>query len=229
MSEFQERHTVSTLKGAPPGYVGYGEGGRLTEAVRRRPYSVVLLDEIEKAHQDVHEVFFQVFDKGAMEDGEGRLIDFKNTLILMTSNVGDETLTALAERGGADLETAQQALRDPLLAVFPPAFLGRLVVLPYYPLSDAVLLRVIESRLARIGERVAERYGASFHYDPAVCDLLRRRCVERESGGRAIDAILSNSLLPRLAETFLVRAQNDEPIKRVEISVEADDLSYAFA
>ena len=161
MSEFQEAHTVSTLKGAPPGYVGYGEGGRLTEAVRRKPYSVVLLDEVEKAHPDVHELFFQVFDKGMMEDGEGRRIDFRNTLILLTSNVGSDLIMKLC----ADPElmpepdALAEALRPPLLKVFPAALLGRLVVVPYYPLSDAVLGAIIRLQLDRIRKRVAESTG----------------------------------------------------------------------
>src|SRR3712207_4695800 len=182
MSEFQEAHTVSTLKGAPPGYVGYGEGGRLTEAVRRKPYSVVLLDEVEKAHPDVHEIFFQVFDKGMMEDGEGRRIDFRNTLILLTSNVGSDLIMQLS----ADPEllpkpdALAKALREPLLKAFPAALLGRLLVVPYYPLSSATLDAIIRLQLGRVAKRVGESRGVPFSYDDAVVDLIRSRCTELE-------------------------------------------------
>lgn len=228
MSEFQESHTVSTLKGAPPGYVGYGEGGRLTEAVRRRPYSVILLDEVEKAHSDVHEVFFQVFDKGAMEDGEGRLVDFKNTLILLTSNVGDRALSDLADSTGGepDVDKAREAIRQPLLDVFPPALLGRMIVLPYYPLTDAVLGTLIRMRFERVGRRLADAYGAAFAFDDAVVELVASRCKERESGGRVIDAILTNTVLPTLSERLLMRAMDGEPVSKAEIRVENGDFAY---
>jgi type VI secretion system protein VasG len=230
MSEFQEAHTVSTLKGAPPGYVGYGEGGRLTEAVRRKPYSVVLLDEIEKAHPDVHELFFQVFDKGVMEDGEGRRIDFKNTLILMTSNVGSDLIMKLC--ADPDLMPAPEgiatALRDPLLKTFPAALLGRLVVVPYYPLSDAILGDIIRLQLGRIGRRVMESRGVPFDYGDAVVDLIRSRCTEQESGGRMIDAILTGTLLPRVSREILERMRAQAPIARVHVDVEASDFTYAF-
>ena len=165
MSEFQEAHTVSTLKGAPPGYVGYGEGGILTEAVRRRPYSVVLLDEVEKAHPDVHEIFFQVFDKGIMEDGEGRLIDFKNTLILLTSNVGSDLIMNMCKEPDLipDPSVLAQAMREPLLQVFPAALLGRIVVIPYFPLSDAMISEICRLQLGRIEKRVRENYGIPFY------------------------------------------------------------------
>src|SRR5205807_394182 len=196
MSEFQEAHTVSTLKGSPPGYVGYGEGGVLTEAVRRRPYSVVLLDEIEKAHTDVHEIFFQVFDKGAMEDGEGRLIDFKNTLIILTTNVGTDLVMGMCKDPELlpDPEGIAKALRQPLLKAFPPALLGRMVVIPYYPLSDEVLGRIIRLQLGRIAARVKAGQGIDFIYSDAVLKLVASRCTEPESGGRMIDAILTNSV-----------------------------------
>src|ERR1700686_2065880 len=160
VSEFQEAHTVATLKGAPPGYVGYGEGGRLTEAVRRRPYSVVLLDEVEKAHPDVHEIFFQVFDKGVMEDGEGRMIDFKNTLILLTSNAGTDLIMSLCKDPELmpEPDEVAKALRTPLLKVFPPALLGRLIVIPYYPLSDAIMGKIIRLQLGRIAARIGEHH-----------------------------------------------------------------------
>jgi type VI secretion system protein VasG len=230
MSEFQEAHTVSTLKGAPPGYVGYGEGGRLTEAVRRKPYSVVLLDEVEKAHPDVHELFFQVFDKGMMEDGEGRRIDFRNTLLLLTSNVGSDLIMKLC--ADPDLlptpEGMVQALRPALLKTFPAAFLGRLVTVPYYPLSDAMLGQIIRLQLSRIGRRVEESRGVPFTYDDAVVELVRRRCTELESGGRMIDAILTGTLLPRVSREILERLRAERPIARVHVEVADGDLTYAF-
>jgi len=230
MSEFQEKHTVSTLKGAPPGYVGYGEGGKLTEAVRRKPYSVVLLDEIEKAHPDVHEVFFQVFDKGVMEDGEGRLIDFKNTLIILTSNVGSEELMDLADatEGVPDVETAQQTLRPALLNVFPAALLGRMIITPYYPLSDTVLRTLITMRLKKIVDRAHSVYGAKLSYGEDVVDLILERCQERESGGRVIDAILTNTVLPKLSETFLKAKLDGTKIADVSLLVESNDFVYKF-
>ncbi len=228
MSEFQEAHTVSTLKGAPPGYVGYGEGGVLTEAVRRRPYSVVLLDEIEKAHPDVHEMFFQVFDKGHMEDGEGRSINFTNTLILLTSNVGTDLIAASCE----DPETAPlpdtlaHSLRPALLEVFPPALLGRLVVLPYYPLSKDMLGKIVQLQINKIQRRVQENHGAVFEYDPAVVQHVVERCTESASGGRMIDAILTNTMLPDLSKQILAKMIAEEPITRVQVGVENDAFAY---
>ena len=205
MSEYQEAHTVSSLKGAPPGYVGYGEGGVLTEAVRRKPYSVVLLDEVEKAHPDVHELFFQVFDKGWMEDGEGRRIDFRNTLILLTSNAGTDLIASLCR--DPELipgpESMAKALREPLLKVFPPALLGRLVAIPYYPLSPEMLGRIVRLQLNRIKKRVEAHYRIPFEYDDAVVELVVSRCTEGESGGRMIDAILTNSMLPEISRSLL--------------------------
>jgi type VI secretion system protein VasG len=231
MSEFQEAHTVSTLKGSPPGYVGYGEGGVLTEAVRRKPYSVVLLDEVEKAHSDVHEIFFQVFDKGMMEDGEGRRIDFKNTLILLTSNVGSDLIMdmcgdpeLLPEPGGL-----AEALRPALLKVFPAALLGRLVVIPYYPLSNPMLDAIIRLQLRRIESRLSDRHGVPLTYGDAVVDLVRKRCTEMESGGRMIDAILTNTVLPQISREFLTRLREERPVKQVELGVEGDEFTYSFA
>jgi type VI secretion system protein VasG len=230
MSEFQEAHTVSTLKGAPPGYVGYGEGGVLTEAVRRKPYSVVLLDEVEKAHSDVHEIFFQVFDKGMMEDGEGRLIDFKNTLILLTSNVGTDLIMSMC----ADPELTPEpdevskALRAPLLKVFPPALLGRLLVIPYYPLSDAVMGDIIRLQLGRIATRIAEHHKVPFTYDDDVVKLIASRCNEPESGGRMIDAILTNTMLPAISGAFLNRMLEGGQVAGVQVSAKDGDLAYAF-
>lgn len=230
MSEYQEAHTVSTLKGAPPGYVGYGEGGVLTEAVRRRPYSVVLLDEIEKAHPDVHEIFFQVFDKGWMEDGEGRVIDFKHTLILLTTNVGTELITRMCRDPELmpDAEGLGKALREPLLKVFPPALLGRLVVIPYYPLSDAMIRVIARLQLDRVARRVAQNHQVPFSYDDVVVGLIASRCTELESGGRMVDAILTNTLLPTISEEFLRRLLEGKPVTRVHVGVEASDFRYGF-
>jgi type VI secretion system protein VasG len=231
MSEFQEAHTVSTLKGSPPGYVGYGEGGVLTEAVRRRPYSVVLLDEVEKAHPDVHEIFFQVFDKGMMEDGEGRLIDFKNTIILLTTNVGSDLIMNLCK--DPDLmpswEGVAQALRPPLLKVFPAALLGRLVVIPYYPLSDAMLKLIIRLQLSRVQKRTAENLGIELNYDPAVVDLIASRCTELESGGRMVDAILTQTLLPDISRELLTRLMEGHPAKKVEVNVKEQAFAYNYS
>ncbi|MCH8503526.1 MAG: type VI secretion system ATPase TssH [Ectothiorhodospiraceae bacterium] len=230
MSEFQEAHTVSTLKGAPPGYVGYGEGGVLTEAVRRRPYSVVLLDEVEKAHPDVHEIFFQVFDKGVMEDGEGRVIDFKNTLIILTTNVGTDLLMKACDSGRARPPAAElsKQLRGPLLQVFPPALLGRIVTIPYYPLGDDMLREIIRLQLERVARRVQESHGVPFSYEHEVLDLILARCTELESGGRMIDAILTNSLLPVLSREFLTRLADRRSVDRVHVSVENAEFAYAF-
>ena len=230
MSEYQEAHTVSTLKGAPPGYVGYGEGGVLTEAVRRRPYSVVLLDEVEKAHTDVHEVFFQVFDKGWMEDGEGRVIDFKNTLILLTTNAGTELITNLCKDPDLmpDAEGMAKALREPLLKVFPPALLGRLVVIPYYPLNDEMIGAIARLQLGRIEKRIRDNHKIPFTYDEEVVKLIASRCTELESGGRMIDAILTNTMLPRISEEFLKRMMEGKAIERVHVSVEAGQFGYGF-
>jgi type VI secretion system protein VasG len=228
MSEFQEAHTVSTLKGAPPGYVGYGEGGVLTEAVRRKPYSVVLLDEIEKAHPDVHEIFFQVFDKGVMEDGEGRLIDFKNTLIILTTNVGTELIMGMCKDPELlpDPEGIAKALRQPMLKTVPAALLGRIVVVPYYPLSDDMMARIIRLQLERIVARIQANHGASLTYSDEVVTTIARRCSEPESGGRMIDAILTNSLLPRMAQEFLSRTLTGGSIAAIRIEVQGGDFAY---
>lgn len=230
MSEFQEAHTVSTLKGAPPGYVGYGEGGVLTEAVRRRPYSVVLLDEVEKAHPDVHEIFFQVFDKGIMEDGEGRLIDFKNTLILLTTNVGSDLIMNMCQDPDLipDAEALAQALREPLLQVFPAALLGRIVTIPYYPLSDEMIAQICHLQLGRIERRIRENYNIPFTYDQEVVDLIIKRCTELESGGRMIDAILTNTMLPSISREILMRGLEGEAPQRIHILVNDEEFDYQF-
>ncbi|MBB3640397.1 type VI secretion system ATPase TssH [Variovorax atrisoli] len=231
MSEFQESHTVSTLKGAPPGYVGYGEGGVLTEAVRRRPYSVVLLDEIEKAHTDVHEIFFQVFDKGWMEDGEGRHIDFRNTVIIMTSNVGTDLVMQLCEDPTLrpDPEPLAAALREPLLKVFAPALLGRLVVVPYYPLHAEALHRIIRLQLDRIATRLQANHGIALAYDDSAVELVARRCTAIESGGRMIDAILTHTILPRLSEEVIGATVSARKLAGVQLSAADDDFRYEFS
>ena len=231
MSEFQEAHTVSTLKGAPPGYVGYGEGGVMTEAVRRKPYSVVLLDEVEKAHPDVHEMFFQVFDKGFMEDGEGRFIDFKNTLILLTTNAGTELIANMCKDPELlpDADGLAKALREPLLKIFPPALLGRLVAIPYYPLSDEMLGKIVVLQLDRIKKRVEARYKIPFRYGDDVVKLVVSRCTESESGGRMIDAILTNTMLPDISRAFLNRMMQSEAIGGVDVGVENGAFTYAYA
>ncbi len=231
MSEFQEAHTVSTLKGAPPGYVGYGKGGILTEAVRRRPYSVVLLDEVEKAHSDVHEIFFQVFDKGMMDDSEGRRIDFKNTLILLTSNVGSDEIMAMTDDGNnvADMEELTAALRAPLLNVFPAALLGRVVTIPYYPLSDSMIEAIAGHKLRGIAKRLGEGYGAELTIDPSAMQVIKDRCTEIESGGRMIDAILTNTLLPELSRQILNYSLEGADLKSVTVAGGPDGFTYTFA
>ncbi|MBA4177840.1 MAG: type VI secretion system ATPase TssH [Leptothrix sp. (in: Bacteria)] len=231
MSEYQEAHTVSTLKGAPPGYVGYGEGGVLTEAVRRKPYSVVLLDEVEKAHSDVHEMFFQVFDKGYMEDGEGRFIDFKNTIILLTTNAGTDLIASLCKDPDLmpDAEGMAKALREPLLKVFPPALLGRLVTIPYYPLSDGMLGKIVKLQLNRIKKRVEARYKIPFEYGEDVVRLVVSRCTESESGGRMIDAILTNTMLPDISREFLTRMMDGKEIAGVRVGVAELSFNYEFS
>ncbi len=231
MSEFQEAHTVSTLKGAPPGYVGYGEGGRLTEAVRRKPYSVVLLDEVEKAHPDVHELFFQVFDKGQMEDGTGRRIDFKNTLIILTSNVGTDEIMSMSANGAAkpDPEAMAVSLRPALLKVFPPALIGRLVTIPYYPLSSDMLAGIVRLQLGRIGKRLAENHKAAFAYDDAVVEHIVGQCNDPDSGGRMIDNIITNSMLPALSRAILNLQLEKKPLTEAKVSVEGGQFAYQVA
>jgi type VI secretion system protein VasG len=222
MSEFKEEHKVSTLMGSPPGYVGYGEGGVLTEAVRRRPYSVVLLDEMEKAHPGVQDVFYQVFDKGMLRDGEGRDIDFKNTVIIMTSNAGTDAIHKLC----ADPETMPDAaglaesLRPDLLKIFKPAFLGRVTLVPYFPLSDDIMRQIVELQLKRIARRVTENYKAEFSYEPALIEGISQRCKEVESGARNIDHILTRGLLPEMSALFLSRMADGLPIKSAHVAMD---------
>ena len=230
MSEFQEAHTVSTLKGAPPGYVGYGEGGVLTEAVRRRPHSVVLLDEIEKAHPDVHELFFQVFDKGWMEDGEGRHIDFRHTLIILTSNIGTECITTLCADPESlpEAEVLTRALRGPLLQAFPPALLGRLLVVPYYPLSDQMLGEIIRLQLARIQRRLFDNHHILSDIDDSVVTQIVQRCTEVESGGRMVDAILTNTLLPQISQKLLTASREQLHYHSLSLSVIQGEFCCQF-
>jgi type VI secretion system protein VasG len=231
MSEFQEAHTVSTLKGAPPGYVGYGEGGRLTEAVRRRPYSVVLLDEVEKAHPDVHEIFFQVFDKGVMEDGSGRRIDFKNTLIILTTNAGTEMIMDAASRDGDKPEPEELAteLKPYLLQVFPPALLGRIVTIPYYPLSGDMLGAIVRLQLNRIGKRIRDNHGAAFVYDDAVVEKIVSLCNDPDSGGRMVDNIVTNTLLPALSQQILGKAIAGKEIEEARVELKDGEFAYAVS
>ncbi|CDG21501.1 putative ClpA/B-type chaperone (Putative ATPase with chaperone activity; probable component of SST VI cluster) [Xenorhabdus poinarii G6] len=230
MSEFQEAHTVSTLKGAPPGYVGYGEGGVLTEAVRRRPYSVVLLDEIEKAHSDVHEIFFQVFDKGWMEDGEGRHIDFRNTIIILTSNVGADLISAYCTQQETypDPEKLSNALRKPLLQVFPAALLGRLLVIPYYPLSDHVMTNIVHLQLDRIKKRLLENHTITATFDDIMVEHIVSRCTEIESGGRMVDAILTNTLLPQISQQLLSASAQDKQYHQLQVSLVQGEFQFQF-
>jgi type VI secretion system protein VasG len=232
MSEYQEAHTVSGLKGSPPGYVGYGEGGILTEAVRRKPYCVVLLDEMEKAHTDVMELFYQVFDKGMLEDAEGREVDFKNTLILLTSNVGTDTIMKLCADPDTrpDPDGLVEALRPDLLKAFKPAFLGRLIVVPYYPITDDVMHKIIELQLGRIRTRLLENNRTQFSYDDALVSAIARRCTEVESGARNVDHILTRTLLPEVSREFLARLAAGETITKVHIAVDAEGgLQYEIA
>ena len=224
MSEFQEAHTVSTLKGSPPGYVGYGEGGVLTEAVRRRPYSVVLLDEVEKAHPDVLEIFYQVFDKGVMEDGEGREIDFKNTIIILTTNAGTDTMAKLC----ADPETMPspdglvKALKPELNKIFKPAFLGRMVVIPYLPIRDENMKLIINLKLGKIQRRIFENHKIDLTYDNTLVDEVAKRCIEVESGARNVDNILTNTLLPEISRQLLGRMAEGEPMERIHVGIGTD-------
>jgi type VI secretion system protein VasG len=224
MSEFQESHTVSTLKGSPPGYVGYGEGGVLTEAVRRRPYSVVLLDEVEKAHPDVLELFYQVFDKGMMEDGEGREIDFKNTIMILTTNAGTDTMAKLC----ADPETMPspdglvKALKPEFNKIFKPAFLGRMVIIPYLPVRDENLKQIIRLKLGKIQRRIQENHKIELSFDNALVDEVAKRCTEVESGARNVDNILTNTLLPDISRQVLGGMAANEPMSRIHVSIGGD-------
>ncbi|AMB87731.1 ClpV1 family T6SS ATPase [Pseudomonas agarici] len=231
MSEYQEAHTVSSLKGSPPGYVGYGEGGVLTEAVRRKPYSVVLLDEVEKAHPDVLELFFQVFDKGVLDDGEGREINFRNTVILLTANTGTDRIMQRCWNSEEQPTPDElvEGLRDELNQVFKPAFLGRLTVVPYYPVKDIILERIVALKLARIRQRFERNHHALLGYDEALVKAIASRCTEVDSGARNIDNILSKTLMPELAQRVLERMAQDKPIESLTIGLGSDgDFTYSL-
>lgn len=220
MSEYQEAHSVSGLKGSPPGYVGYGEGGVLTEAVRRNPYSVVLLDEIEKAHPDVVELFFQVFDKGVMDDAEGREIDFRNTIIIATSNAGSAAVmqACLNREQPPTVDELEALVRPQLVKHFKPAFLGRVKVVPYYPIADAVLAQIIALKLQRIGQRIRQQHDAELGYDEALVEAVLARCTEVDSGARNVDHILNGTLLPEIAQTVLERMAQGAAIGKIKVS-----------
>ncbi len=229
MSEYQEAHTVSSLKGSPPGYVGYGEGGVLTEAVRRKPYSVVLLDEVEKAHPDVMELFYQVFDKGVLEDGEGRVIDFKNTIILLTSNIATDLIMSLS----ADPETRpdpkglEEAIRPELVKAFKPALLGRMVVVPFYPIADDIMREIIKLQLKKIEKRIKSNHDAQFSYEDSVIDTVAKRCTDVDSGARNVINILTGSLLPEMSGEILSRMATAERISKINVSV-GDDENFVY-
>ncbi|MFT5326850.1 MAG: type VI secretion system protein VasG, partial [Planctomycetaceae bacterium] len=229
MSEFKEEHKVSLLMGSPPGYVGYGEGGVLTEAVRRKPYSVVLLDEMEKAHPGVQDIFYQVFDKGMMKDSEGRDIDFKNTLIIMTSNAGTDLVKSLC----ADPETRPNpealatALHEELLKSFKPAFLGRCSVVPFYPLADDVMRKIIHLKIGKVVRRVAENYQAELTYSDAMVDSVLSRCQEVDTGARNVDHILTRTLLPELSAEFLSQMADGKSISGVHVDI-GEDQQFAY-
>ncbi|WP_216934131.1 MULTISPECIES: type VI secretion system ATPase TssH [unclassified Acinetobacter] len=231
MSEYQEAHTVSSLKGAPPGYIGYGQGGVLTEAVRRNPYSVVLLDEIEKAHRDVQELFYQVFDKGMLEDGEGRMIDFKNTTILLTSNVGSSAIMQACVNqpveNWPDANSLIEQLKPSLYQQFKPAFLGRMQVVPYYPLHDDLLIQIIQHKLEKITQRIQQQYAIQVTYSEELLDLLLSRCTEVDSGARNIDHILNSSVLPALATEILIAMSEEKLPKLIHISIKNDEIFYS--
>ena len=221
MSEYQQDYAVSNLIGSAKGLVGYGEGGVLTEAVRRHPHSVVLLDEIEKAHPRVFEIFFQVFDKGIMNDADGREIDFKNTVIILTSNVGTDTIMRMWQesRGKIDAEQLLESLRPELQRIFKPAFLGRLTVIPYYPLADDILRRIIQLKLNKIKKRIALNHGAEFDYDDALVSGVAARCTEVDSGARNVDSILSGTLLPELSDAVLACMGERKAIHRIHVTL----------
>jgi type VI secretion system protein VasG len=231
MTEFKEEHKVSLLMGSPPGYVGYGEGGVLTEAVRRRPYSVILLDEMEKAHPGVQDIFFQVFDKGNMKDGEGRDIDFKNTVIIMTSNAATDLIVRLCADPDTmpDAAGLAEALMPELMKTFKPAFLGRVTLVPYFPLSPDIIKKIVELQLNRVRRRVQESYGAKFLWDGSLIDTIAARCTETSSGARNVEKILSRTLLPELSAEVLSRLAEGDAIDQISVGVDpAGSFQYAI-
>ncbi|MEO0913386.1 MAG: AAA family ATPase, partial [Pseudomonadota bacterium] len=224
MSEFKEEHKVSLLMGSPPGYVGYGEGGVLTEAVRRRPYGVLLLDEMDKAHPGVQDIFYQLFDKGTLKDGEGRDIDFKNTTIMMTANTGTETLAGLAEDPETmpEGEALAEVLKPELLSQFKPAFLGRVAIAPFLPLDSAALGKILDLQIARIADRVKEAYGTDLALTPDAHDALVSRCISSDTGARALESMLSSSVLSELSLFFLEAVARDRIPRRIDIDMDDD-------
>jgi type VI secretion system protein VasG len=230
MSEFKEEHKVSLLMGSPPGYVGYGEGGVLTEAVRRRPYGVVLLDEMEKAHPGVQDIFYQVFDKGMLRDGEGRDIDFKNCVIIMTSNAGTDTVMKLCVDPATrpDPPALAEAIRGDLLKVFKPAFLGRVTVMPYYPLADEALQGICRLKLKAISRRLENSYKANFSYAEDVVKTIVDRCHEVDSGARNIDHVLSEGMLPELSTRLLGRMAEGQPVEKVHVEMGGEDDGFRY-
>ena len=232
MSEFKEEHKVSMLLGSPPGYVGFGEGGVLTEAARRKPYSVILLDEMEKAHPGVQDIFYNLFDKGTIKDGEGRDIDFKNTLIIMTSNAGEDAIRAIFDQveEKPDPEVLLDNIRPHLLKHFKPAFLGRTNVITYYPLDDENLIKICAINMRRIEKRVKEHYGAAFSYDEDVLVNIIARCQEADTGARNIEGILNKTLLPVLASQCLSRMAEEQPITAIHVGATEDgDFTYTLS
>jgi type VI secretion system protein VasG len=232
MSEYKEEHKISRLTGSAPGYVGYGQGGVLTEAVRRKPYSIVLLDEVEKANVGIQEIFYQVFDKGTLQDDRGTEVDFKNTIILLTSNVGtDHIMKVTADPDTIpDAEGLGQSLRPELLKAFKPALLGRMHVVPYFPLGDEVIRKIVRLQLKRIGDRLAANHRAEFHFDDKVVDTITARCKDVESGARNVDHIITGTLLPSIAQEFLTQLAQGKPVDRVTIGVDAGgQFVYQFS
>jgi type VI secretion system protein VasG len=231
MSEFKEEHKVSLLMGSPPGYVGYGEGGVLTEAVRRKPYSVLLLDEMEKAHPGVQDIFYQVFDKGTMKDGEGRDIDFKNTVIIMTSNAASDLVTSLCAdpETRPDPDALAEALHPELVKTFKPAFLGRVTIVPFFPLTDDVMKKIVELQMGRVARRVRENYNASFEYAPDLVDHIVERCREVQTGARNVDHILSGTLLPEMSSEFLGYLAEGKMVSKVRIGLEDGRFAYELS
>jgi type VI secretion system protein VasG len=230
MSEYQEAHSVSGLKGSPPGYVGYGSGGVLTEAVRRDPYTVVLLDEVEKAHPDVMDLFYQVFDKGELEDAEGLVVNFRNTVIFLTSNAGDDVIIkACRDRNKLpDENELVELVRPELLRYFRPAFLGRLVVVPYYPLGDDEIRRIVRLKIAKIEQRFKQNHRAELTYDESLIDAIVDRCTEVDSGARNIDHILTHTLLPEISAEVLTRMVSGEEFHGVHVSVDSHSGSFEY-
>ena len=228
MSEYQESHTVSTLKGAPPGYVGYGEGGVLTEAVRKRPYSVILLDEIEKAHPDVHEIFFQVFDKGWMEDGEGRYIDFKNTTILLTSNAASDMIVTLCQDEDLlpEADTLKESIDAELLKAFPAAFMGRVTTIPYYPLTTSSLRLIVDAQLAKVQKRLHENHGIELVFDEAVSQFIVDSCLSSDTGARLVIGYIEKNILPKLSILILTNMGEQKKMHKIIVKLDNDNVLF---